>query len=143
MKIYCSNCGLLLKLTRKALPKYGTVLDLVDPHTCLEVPVDPASIIIDATPIGEIPKFVSSLNDLESSRNQGMARVHKENYGEGKSLRPSSMTGTNDLRDMRFDQQDKRPSTAPSSVLDQIKSMSNSIPSHEANDGPTDSEMGD
>ena len=131
MKLYCSGCGLLLKVTRKALPKYGTILDLVEPHTCLEVPVDPAS-IIEAPSIGEIPKFVSSLNDLKPSPSNNL-----------REPRRSSMLGTDDLRDMRFDQQDKRPSTAPSSVLDQIKQMGNSIPSHEMKDGHTDSEMGD
>ena len=131
MKLFCSDCGLLLKLTRKALPKYGTILDLVDPHTCLEVPVDPLS-IINAPSIGEIPKFVSSLNDLKPSPSNNL-----------REPRRSSMLGTDDLRDMRFDQQDKRPSTAPSSVLDQIKQMGNSIPVHDVKlDDTTDSEMG-
>ena len=30
MKLYCSNCGKLLHLTRKALPSYGTIVDLDD-----------------------------------------------------------------------------------------------------------------
>jgi hypothetical protein len=48
------------------------------------------------------------------------------------------MTGTDDLRDRRFD--GKIPSTAPNSVIDQIKQMSNSIPSNDLKED--DSEMG-
>ncbi len=139
MKCYCSNCGIQLKHIRKAVPKFGTILDLIEPHVCLEVPVDPMKVLIEA-PISteDQNKFVQSLNDLKSTREDMKRDFHYINYGEGKSLRPSSMTGTDDLRDRRFD--GKIPSTAPSSVLDQIKQMSNSIPVNEVKD---DSEMGD
>ena len=135
-KLFCANCGLKLRTIRKAVPKYGTILDLVEPHTCLETPVDPSSVIVLA-PIatGDRNKFVESLNELKPTSPQ-------KGSSEGRSLRPSSMTGTNDLRDRRFDGKEV-PSSAPSSVLDQIKQMSNSIPSNDLKDEPTDSEMGD
>jgi hypothetical protein len=134
MKLYCSNCGLQLKINRKALPKLGTIIDLVDQHECLEIPVDPSSIIVNAPSIDGIPKFVKSLNELASPLSAGNS--------EGRSLRPSRMTGTDDLRDRRVDQDPKAVSSAPLSVLDQIKSIGNSIPSHELKDDPSDSEMG-
>jgi hypothetical protein len=51
------------------------------------------------------------------------------------------MTGTDDLRDRRFDQEPKKVSSAPPNVLDQIKQSGNSIPSHNLKDD-ADSEMG-
>jgi hypothetical protein len=139
MKLFCANCGLQLKLTRRAIPKFGTIIDLVEPHTCLEIPVDPNIIIVYAPVSKGDGKFVESLNKLTPS----LSMRSEMNYPEGKSLRPSSMTGTNDLRDRRFDQETKIPSTAPASVLDQIKQMGNSIPSRDLKDDSTDSEMGD
>ena len=142
MKLFCANCGIKLRIIRKAVPKLGVIIDLVETHTCLETPVDSTSVIVeDPISAADQKKFVESLNGLKSTRDQGMGRIHKENYGEGKSLRPSSMTGTDDLRDRRFEK-DELKSTAPSSILDQIKHMSNSIPANDLKDDPTDSEMG-
>ena len=139
MKLYCANCGKQLKITRKALPKLGIIVDLVNYHECSEEPIpfeiDP-SIIIEAPPVEGKDKFVKSLNDLKGQPFKLVPR------SEGSSLKPSSMTGTDDLRDRRFDQEPKIPSTAPASVLDQIKSIGNSIPSHDFKDDSTDSEMG-
>lgn len=131
MKLYCENCGKQLNHTRKALPKVGMIVDLVSYHECSEEPtsfnLDPSA-IIEAPPVEGKNKFVKSLNKLK--------------LPEG-SLRPSSMTGTDDLRDRRFDQETKPTTSAPLNVLDQIKQIGNSIPSHAFEDKPTDSEMGD
>jgi hypothetical protein len=133
MKLFCANCGLQLRTIRKAVPKYGTILDLVEPHTCLETPVDPTTVLIEA-PISteDRNKFVESLNGLKPPASP-LGSIDR-------APRRPSMTGTDDLRDRRFD--GKVPSIAPSSVLDQIKSMSNSIPAHDIKDATTDSEMG-
>ena len=142
MKLYCANCGKNLKVTRKALPNLGIIVDLVSYHECSEEPIpfeiDPKH-IIEAVSIEGKDKFVSSLNDLIKP-----SHFLKQDLGnsEGKSLRPSSMTGTDDLRDRRFDQDTKPKSTAPGSVLDQINSMKNTIPEHDLKDEATDSEMG-
>ena len=137
MKFFCSGCGAQLNHIRKAVPKFGTILDLIEPHECLEVAADPAQVII-AAPISESDRdeFVKSLNDLKPAPPSRLS-----SNAEGKSLRPSSMTGTDDLRDRRFDKEDPK-STAPSTVLDQIKQMSGSIPAHDLKDDTTDSEMG-
>ena len=139
MKLFCANCGIKLRIIRKAVPKLGVIIDLVETHTCLETPVDSTSVIVEA-PISaaDQKKFVESLNGLKPLHPLD-ERVRQ--MGEGKSLRPSSMTGTDDLRDRRFEK-DEPKSTAPSSILDQIKHMSNSIPANDLKDDPTDSEMG-
>jgi hypothetical protein len=105
--VYCENCGRKLTISRKALPQYARIIDLVEYHECYDEPVD-----IDLTPttipvVGEKKeKFVKKLNDL----------------------RPSAIKM--DLRDRRPVEQVKQASTAPSSVLDQIQSMQNSNPAH-------------
>ena len=117
MKLYCSNCGKLLKHSRKALPKLGLIVDLVTYHECSEVlipfEIDP-SVIIEAAPIEGKDKFVLSLNDLKHP------------------LHPSSMIGTDDLRDRRFEQ-GKPKSSAPFSVLNQFNSRQNTAESNESN----------
>ena len=137
MKLYCANCGIQLRLIRKALPKYGTIIDLIEYHQCLEIPVDPNTVIIEA-PIAseESSKFVQSLNDLKPPS------AFSRGFEEGDNLRPSRMTGTDNLRDRRFDHDPEVNSTAPSSVLDQIKAMGNSIPAHDLKDDTSEAEMG-
>jgi len=133
MKLYCANCGTQLRIIRKAVPSRGIILDLVEYHECLETPADPSQVIVEA-PIasGDRNKFVKSINDL-SPANESSVKTFKS-----QERRPSSMLGTDDLRDRRFDNE-KIPSTAPSSVLDQIKQMGNSIPAHDVKED--DSEM--
>jgi hypothetical protein len=38
--VYCSQCGTKLPITRKALPKFSTIIDLIDQHICPEEPVE-------------------------------------------------------------------------------------------------------
>ena len=65
--VFCANCGTRLNITRKAIPKYATIIDVVEFHECPEEPIP-----LDLTPI-DIPsfkvkedknKFVENLNDL-------------------------------------------------------------------------------
>ena len=65
--VYCANCGTRLNIYRKALPKYSTIIDVVEYHKCSPTPME-----IDLTPV-DIPvfketkgknKFVQKLNDL-------------------------------------------------------------------------------
>lgn len=131
MKFYCSNCGIQLKHTRKAIPKFGTIIDLIEPHKCLEVPVDPAQVIIQPSLTLESQKFVESLNKLKLTREE-----IKE-----KSPRSSSMIDTTNLRDRRFEKEESI-STAPSIILSQIKQLNGSIPAHDIKESE-DFEMGD
>ena len=126
MKLFCANCGTKLTVTRKAVPKLGIILDLVTPHECLETPVDPTQVIVDAPiTLDDRNKFVESLNGLKPSD------LKKQFTG----------VGTDDLRDRRFEKAETK-SSAPSSVLDQIRQLGNSIPANDLKDDPSDAEMG-
>jgi hypothetical protein len=139
MKLFCSNCGTPLHLTRKAIKNLGIIVDIVDYHECSEtiIPFDISNFpeAGEFKPVEGKNKFVESLNGLKPST----IPVPRSNL-EGKSLRPSSMTGTDDLRDRRFEDE-KVPTTAPSGILDQLKQMSNSIPANDIKESD-DSEMG-
>lgn len=130
MKFFCSNCGIQLNYTRKAVPKFGTIINLIDPHKCLEIPVDPAEVIVFSSFPQESQKFVESLNKLKLTREE-----IKE-----KPLNSSSIS-TADLRDRRFEKEESK-STAPSTVLSQIKQMTGSAPAHDIRESE-DFEMGD
>lgn len=99
--IYCSNCGQKLPIIRKALKNYGRIIDLIDPHECLEEPAD-----LDLTPT-EVPvkekiegKFVQKLNNLKPSQ-----------------------VNTADLRDRRKEPEVK--TSAPASIIQQTKNLMN------------------
>ena len=146
MKLYCANCGTPLKHIRKALPKLGVIVDLIDYHECSETPIpfDLANFPEAGkfVPIEGKDKFVKSLNDLNPKDNKYSPIYPVGMNDDLRKPRRPSMTGTDDLHDRRFDQEAKPISTAPLTVLDQIKSMGNSIPAHDLKDDTTDSEMG-
>lgn len=107
--VYCSNCGKRLSIMRKALPKYATIIDIVEFHKCSKDPVE-----IDLTPVDILKfnedkannKFVSKLNDLAPTTTFGGV-------------------STANLRDRRFEvevEREKPKSSAPPSVLGLIKS---------------------
>lgn len=114
--VYCANCGMRLNVLRKAMPKFAKIIDIVEHHECLDEPVE-----IDMTPVDIPPfdmkeeegknKFVQKLDDLQAKPVVGAL-------------------STADLRDRRNPEQVKSDidSTAPNSVLGQIKSMQNTVP---------------
>ncbi len=110
--VYCSSCGTPLEITRKALPKYGRIIDLVPPHECSEelhdVELVPISVPL---PKSEEGKFVQHLNELEPPQNLGAV-------------------STEQLRDRRSAEYIKNVSSAPISLLDQLSTLQNSIPAH-------------
>ena len=125
---YCANCGKRLLVTRRALPKYRTIIELVHYHECsaepLELDIDPTVEEVRIIPIEEKEKFVQSLNKLNPI--SLAPRIEPD-----RPPRRSSMTGTDDLRDRRFDAEDPVKSSAPGTVLSMLKGMQNSIPSKE------------
>jgi hypothetical protein len=119
--VYCSNCGKQLQVYRKALTSHSRIIDLVEWHECLDEPLD-----LNLEPLTTIPlpnskikdgkdKFVQKLNDLPA---------------------PSLLTTNNALLDHRPVDQVK--STAPMSILESFKSLSNSIPAHSIEEDPSD-----
>jgi len=151
MKLFCANCGKPLQLTRKALPKLGTIVDLVNYHECSETPIPFDLNGVPDKPMSGYDKFIQTLNALEPSRPSDPLQTPKFNNSQeaksGGQLRGFGGVGTDDLRDRRFDAEPAIKSTAPQSIADQIKAMSNSIPVHdlkgiEEGETTTDSEMG-
>lgn len=117
--VYCANCGTRLGISRKALPKYARIIEIVEHHICPDEPVE-----LDLKPEIVPPyvenlkgKFVQKLNDL----------------------RPSSV-GTEDLRDRRDVDHVKKDvvSTAPQSLLHRFSEISNTIPERESDKDPED-----
>ena len=127
---YCAHCGKHLLVTRKALPKYATIIELVHYHECsaepLELDINPTE-ETRVVPIQGKDKFVQSLNKLNPISVVGKVP---------EPMRRSSMTGTDDLRDRRFDAEEPVKSTAPGTVLSMLKGMQNSIPSRELTSEP-------
>lgn len=111
-QIYCSECGTKLYIKKKAIIGYGRIIGLVDPHECLEEPIE-----LDLTPT-EIPikqsvkKFVQKLN----------------------KLKPSQIK-TADLQDRRSESNVK--TSAPASIIQQTKNLMNfSAPENYLNGDP-------
>lgn len=105
-QLFCAECGLPITVYRKAMPKFGTIIDLVIPHECLKEPVEPDltyNPVPTFQPTEKKGKFVQKLDDLNLSFPGGS----------------QGMVGTDDLRDRR----EEVKSTAPLSIADQIKGM--------------------
>jgi len=127
MNIYCANCGLKLHLVRRAVPKYGTVVNIVLYHKCLDLPISYEDDIL-ADKIEGADKFVQSLNEL-----------CKPFVVSPSPSKPSRSFGTDDLRDRRFEK-DEVKSTAPSSILDLINKPQPSSPRGSFNLNPEEDE---
>ena len=110
-KIYCSKCHTSLTLVQKAMPEFGRVITLADPHKCLEEPLE-----FDLTPV-KVPKPINPVDDSDN----GLV--------PNDSLGILGAVGTGDLKDRRAPEHIK--STAPESIIEQIRS---SLPSTPAND---------
>jgi hypothetical protein len=108
--VYCSKCGTRIEVFRKAIKGYGRIIELIEPHECLETPID-----LDLTPL-EIPK--------KSAEGEFVRNLD--------NLRPPSVS-TADLRDRRKEQDIK--SSAPASILDQMRNLNPSTPANELTEG--------
>lgn len=143
MKLYCANCGQRLTLIRKALPKLGVIVDLVQYHECPQVVDADFNFDFNAPMAPSVEGrnlCLSTLDKLEPPRggikSPSFDKVEKGvDFQHETSKRIFGGVSTEDLRDRRFEQSEKPiVSTAPSTILDQIKAMSNSIPAHDIKD---------
>lgn len=107
-----------LPVARKAMPTYGRIIDLINPHKCLDEPAElnlgsETDVVAFGQEEGD-KKFVQKLNELK----------------------PSSIgaVSTMDLRDRRQGSDVK--SSAPDSVINSLKSMQNIAPAHDLGDEP-------
>ena len=130
--VYCANCGTKLKITRKALPRYGKIIDIVECHECLESPVD-----LDLKPT-DVPR-VSSSERRSGERSSENKFVQKLNELVRKSLplelRSMELRSRNETREFEKLSETKNyeherplpssvrtiPSTAPRTLLDSIR----------------------
>ena len=113
--VYCENCGMRLRITRKAMPKFGTIIDLVEYHECPDEPVE-----FDLTPV-DVPTFVT--------KTENQKFVQKLNELQPPS--PLAPISTKDLQDRRNTEHVKDKSSAPPSLLQSIKAIQNTIPAHD------------
>lgn len=114
--VYCSQCGTRLPRYRKAIKEIPTIIEMIDPHVCPDEPVPldlgPSEMIEFVEPSG---KFAESLKDMKARGVPGQI-------------------STADLRDRRSKPDVK--SSAPLSVLDQLKSMNPSVSANSLEDIP-------
>ena len=125
--IYCSKCGLKLNLTRKAYPKHGIVVDLVDPHECLEIPIEPEV-------LAKSPRF--EVFGEEPARLPYKGRFDPRGISSGPK---PGMLDSEGLKDRRFEVNEK--STAPVSLLKNMGTMRNATPENPLVDEPTAAEL--
>lgn len=123
--VYCSNCGVPVTIIRKAMPKFGRIIDLIEPHVCLDEPIQP-DLTANPAPayVQEAKgKFVQILNELQP----GPGVWPQGGVPEGSTGAPGMM-GTGDLRDRRSNEFTK--SSAPRSILSGLGQMENTSPAH-------------
>ena len=120
--VYCSECGTRLNVMRKAMPKYGAVINVVEYHDCPDEPVE-----LDLTPV-DIPTF-----DPPEGKDQFVQKLNKLS-----PLTTSGDVSTEDLRDRRGREhiKDDSVSSAPKDLLDNMDSMQHSTPENEPNGEP-------
>ncbi len=120
--VYCSQCGMKLPVRRKALPNYGVVIDVIDPHVCASEPLEFDLKPIDPITSGALKepegKFVQKLNELGPISSSTLRDRRINVRSEGEEIR----------------------STAPKSIFDLIEKMAPSRPEKEVNDIGLDDE---
>lgn len=120
--VYCTECGMKITVFRKALPRLGRIIDVIEPHVCLEVTMEPDLSGDEAPAFVQAPKgkFMDKLNDLPPAKFPGI--------------------GTDDLQDRR-NIPGWQQSSAPRSILTSIKSMETHIPEHNLPEPVGEAEM--
>lgn len=121
-EVYCAACGKKLSVVRKAIPGYGRIISVVESHECSDEPIE-----LDLTPI-DIPVV-----NEENGKNKFIKKLN--------NLRPSTINKTEPDGDRRPAEAVK--SIAPTSILDQLKTMQNSLPEHNIDDFGTGDENAD
>lgn len=109
-QLFCSECGLQLQIFRKALPKLGRIIDVVEPHKCLEVPRTP-----DFEP-QEIPIF-----GLKEPTGHFVQKLNELGLPKG-AIDPDSLESQGDPGpgDRRAPEHTKSSSSAPSLILEEM-----------------------
>ena len=116
--VYCANCGMKLNTMRKAT--HGRIINLVESHICSEEPVE-----LDLTPV-DVPTFLGRDQFV-----QNLNKLTKPGIGS---------LGAEDLRDRRdvADIKSDTSSTAPQSLLNQVKQSIPTVPARDLDEDPRD-----
>ena len=116
--IYCSACGHKSLVHRKALPNYGKIIDVIEPHVCTEEvqELDLKPMEVPTQPLKGSNKFVDYLNELKPK-----------------------------VKDIFEPTGDKRPkdfikSSAPESIISSLRSLQNLNPPQDVKDFSLDSD---
>lgn len=118
--VYCENCGTRLNLTRKAMPKFGRIINLVKHHECSEEVQE-----FDLTPI-DVP--ISRVLEDDEKRDKFVQKLN------GLSKATVGAINTADLRDRRPSEQVK--STAPVTLVNQVGNLQHTTPAHDVEEEP-------
>ena len=116
--IYCSACGHKSLVHRKALPNYGKIIDVIEPHVCTEEvqELDLKPMEVRTQPLKGSNKFVDYLNEL-------------------KPKVKDIFEPTGDKRSKEFIK-----SSAPESIISNLKSLQNLTPSRDVKGFSLDSD---
>lgn len=117
--VYCANCGMCLKITRKALPKLHRIIDVVEYHECTDQPMP-----LDLEPL-DVPTFAP---DNANGHDKFVKNLNR--------LSPKSVLGamgSDSLKDRRMIT-DRTASSAPIGALEVLKSMTPKGPEREGDD---------
>lgn len=105
--VFCANCGTKLIITRKALPKYGAIIDLIEQHECLPDFIEP-----DLTPV-QVPTFVKA-TEVRKFANRLEELSPSVPFKMNETIEPGDRRSEEDVRsDIK--------STAPLSLLESLK----------------------
>jgi hypothetical protein len=108
--IFCSECGMRLLISRKAVKTAGIIVGLVDPHTCLEIPI--------------VPDFKSiTIPIFEPSKAKGKFADKLEDISPSPHFPLSNELDEAGVMDKRPEIRPALTSNAPKSVLDEISKI--------------------
>ena len=117
--IYCSACGHKSLVHRKALPNYGKIIDVIEPHVCTEEVQE-----LDLKPM-EVPT-----QTIKGENNKFVEKINELNPKPKNIFEPTG---------------DKRPkdfikSSAPESIISSLRSLQNLNPPQDVKDFSLDSD---
>ena len=117
--VFCSECGTKLVISRKAMPAYGRIIDLINPHVCTKEPIEPdLGMAIPITIYTEKGKFVQKLDNLHLPKFES---IDSERLRDRRTVdQPSGV-----------DIESITKTTAPRAVLMNFENLTNSIPEHD------------
>jgi len=127
-KYHCANCGIELKVVRKAIPHKRMIMNFVEPHTCdIEEGVKKLEEFKKADKKTNVDKFFDDF--LFVSKLNKATAEHEDVIKE-----------SGDKRDKKHLREELVTSSAPLNILDRVASSINTTPAHDTMEEPEDVE---